>query len=321
MRRRDLSLCIGLSALAWPGLSRAQSERPRRIGLLGSQPLKPIQSFKQKIAELGYQQGRNVEFVDRYAEGRDDLFPAYAAELVAAKVDAMIAWGTPAALAAKRATSVIPIVVVAGEVVETGIVANIAKPEANITGFVAINVALEEKRFELLKEVVPTLRRVAVMANSLNPLNKINLQVARRVAADFKLAIDVFEVRNSGEVEGALEKLVASRPDAALMASDVLLLTRRKLIADTMAQHRIPAIYPFREYAEAGGFIMYGANISILFQRAAEYVDRILKGEKPGNLPVQQATAFELILNLKAAGRLGLAVPQMVQVRADEVIE
>ena len=321
MRRRDLSLCVGLSALAWPALVRAQSPTTRRIGLLGSQPLRPIQNFKQKIAELGYEEGRNLEILYRYAEGRDDRFPAFAAELTAAKVEAIVAWGTPAALAAKRATNSIPIVVVAGEVVETGIVANIAKPEANITGFVAINVLLEEKRFELLKEVVPTLRRVAVMANSLNPLNKINLEVARRVARDFALAIDVFEVRSSAEVDGALEKLVAARPDAALMASDVLLLTRRKQIADAMARHKIPAIYPFREYAEDGGFLMYGANISILFQRAAEYVDRILKGEKPGNLPVQQATAFELIINLKAAAGLGLTIPQMVQVRADEVIE
>jgi putative tryptophan/tyrosine transport system substrate-binding protein len=233
----------------------------------------------------------------------------------------IVAWGTPAALAAKRATTTIPIVFVAGDAVNTGIVSNLARPEANITGFVALNVELEEKRLELLKEVMPSLSRLAVLGNTLNPLNRINLETARRAAQKLSVTIDTFEVRNSQDVEPSLRRLVESRPDAALLASDTLLLSERRRIADAMAQSRIPAIYPFREYAEVGGFIMYGANISVLFQRAAEYADRILNSEKPDALPVQQATAFEMVINLKAALGLGLTLPPIVLVRADEVIE
>jgi putative ABC transport system substrate-binding protein len=318
MKRRELVALICSAALAWP--ARAEP-KIRRIGLLASLPLPPIERLKKKLAELGYLEGKTIAFVPRFADGGDGRYPALAWELVALPVDVIVAWGTPASLAAKRATETIPIVVVTGDVVNTGIVSNLARPEANITGVIAINVELEEKRLELLKEVVPRLKRVAILANWLNPLNRINLETAHRVARDLSLTINVFQVHGNDEVDAALRALVETRPDAALLAADTLLLNNRKLIADTMAQNRIPAIYPFREYSDVGGFITYGANLSIMFQRAAEYVARILKGERPHNLPVQQATAFELIINLKAAAELGLTVPQTVQVRADEVIE
>ena len=202
-----------------------------------------------------------------------------------------------------------------------GQVSNLARPGGNITGFIALNVDLEEKRLELLKEVVPHLSRVAVLGNSLNPLNRVNLDTARRAGQRLSITLEAFEVRSSQEVEGALRGITQAAPDAVLLASDTSLLGERKQIVDSMAASRIPAIYPFREYAEAGGFIAYGANISILFERAAGYVDRILKGEKPANLPVQQATAFEILINLKAAAGLGLTLPASVLVRADEVIE
>ena len=231
-------------------------------------------------------------------------------------------WGTPAAFAAKHATITIPIVLGGiGDVINTGLVSNLARPGANITGFIALNVELEQKRLELLKEVVPSFSRVAVLGNSSNPLNRINLETAHRAAQKLSVAIEAFEVRSSEEVRSALRALVEARPDAALLASDTLLLGERRQIVDTMATSKIPAIYPFREYAEVGGFIAYGANISILFGRAADYVDRILKGERPGNLPVQQATAFEIIVNQRAAAGLGLTLPASVLVRADEVIE
>jgi putative tryptophan/tyrosine transport system substrate-binding protein len=201
------------------------------------------------------------------------------------------------------------------------LVTNLARPEANVTGFIALNVDLEEKRLELLKEVVPHLSRVGILANSSNPLNRVNLETAQRVARPLGVKLDIFEVKVASDVPAALEKLVASRPDAALMASDLLLLTQRKIIAEAMSANRIPAIYPFREYAEAGGLFIYGANLSVLFERAAGYLDRLLKGAKPSNLPVQQATAFELIVNLKAASALGLTIPPNILVRADEVIE
>jgi putative ABC transport system substrate-binding protein len=208
-----------------------------------------------------------------------------------------------------------------GDAVNTGLVSNLARPGGNITGFIALNVDLEEKRLELLKEVVPHLSRVVVLGNSLNPLNRINLGTAWRAGQRLSIALEAFEVRSSQEVEGALRGITQAAPDAVLLASDTLLLGERKQIVDTMATSRIPAIYPFREYADVGGFIAYGANISILFERAAGYVDRILKGEKPANLPVQQATAFEILINLKAAAGLGLTLPASVLVRADEVIE
>jgi putative tryptophan/tyrosine transport system substrate-binding protein len=327
MRRREVITLLGGAAAApsllWP-LTAARAQRPagmRRIGLLASLPLRPIDSFRKRLQELGYAEGKNLVIEYRFAEGRDDQYPAFASELTSLPVDLIVTWGTPAAFAAKRATATIPIVFVAGDAVNTGLVSNLARPEGNITGFVALNVELEEKRLELLKEMMPSLSRLAVLGNSLNPLNRINLETARRAAQKLSVAIDTFEVRNSQDVEPSLRRLIESRPDAALLASDTLLLSERRQIADAMAQNRIPAMYPFREYAEVGGFIMYGANLSVLFQRAAEYADRVLNGERSNTLPVQQATAFELVINLKAALGLGLTLPPIVLVRADEVIE
>ena len=285
-------------------------------------PLPPVQKFRQKLAQLGYVEGRNLIIEYRFGEGRDDRFPAFAAELVAMPVDVIVVWGNPAAFAAKRATTTIPILIGAvGDVVNTGLIANVARPESNLTGFVALNVELEEKRLELLKEVIPRLSRVAILANSANPLSRVNLDTARRSGQRLGVTIEAFEVKSSADVENALARIIESRPDAALLASDTLLLGERKRITETFAASRIPAIYPFKEYAEAGGLFIYGANLSILFERAADYLDRLLKGEKPGDLPVQQATAFELVINLKAAKELDLEIPSSVLVRADEVIE
>jgi putative ABC transport system substrate-binding protein len=321
MRRREFITLIG-GAAAWPLAARAQQAmRIKRIGLMGNLPLRPVERFRKKVQELGYVEGQNLIIESRFAEGRDDRYPAFAAELAALPLDLIVAWGTPAALAAKRVTTKIPIVIVAGDVISTGIVSNLARPEGNITGFIALNVELEEKRIELLKDVVPRLTRIAILGNSLNPLNRINLDIARRAAAKLSVAIETFEVQNSQEVANVLAALTDKRPDAALLASDTLLLSERQRIVDALAVSKIPAIYPFREYAEVGGFIIYGANLSILFERAATYVDRILKGEGPGDLPVQQATAFEVIINLKSAAKLGLTLPASVLVRADEVIE
>jgi putative ABC transport system substrate-binding protein len=237
-------------------------------------------------------------------------------------VEVIVVWGNPASLAAKRATTTIPILIgAAGDVVNTGLISNIAHPESNLTGFVALNVELEEKRLELLKEVIPRLSRVAVLANSANPLSRVNLDAARRVAQPLGVTIEAVEVKSSKDVESALVQIIGLHPDAVLLASDTLLLSERKQITEAMAKSHIPAIYPFREYAAAGGLFIYGANLSILFERAADYLDKLLKGEKPGNLPVQQATAFELIINQKSAVALGLTIPPSVLVRADEVIE
>jgi putative ABC transport system substrate-binding protein len=320
--RRNFITVLG-GAVAWPLAGRAQvGDRTRRIGLLASLPLRPIERFHQAMADLGYVEGKNLIIEARFAEGRDDRYPAFAAELVALPVDVIVTWGTPAAFAAKRATTQIPIVMGAiGDAVNTGLVSNLARPDGNMTGFVALNVELEEKRLELLKELLPRLSRVAILLNSRNQLNRVNLDTARRAAQKLAVAVDAFEVQSTEEVGGALRAIVDTRPDAVLLASDTTLLGERKQIVEAMAASRIPAVYPFREYADVGGFIVYGANISVLFERSAGYVDRILKGEKPGNLPVQQATAFEILINLKTAAGLGLALPPSVLVRADEVIE
>jgi putative ABC transport system substrate-binding protein len=322
MRRREFIAGLG-SAAAWPLVVRAQQpDRMRRIGLLANLPLPPVETFRTKLRELGYIEGKNLLIEYRFAEGQDERYTGFASELVALSVDLIVVWGTPAAFAAKHATTRIPILIgAAGDVVNTGIVSNLARPEGNITGFIALNVELEEKRLELLNEVIPRLSRVAVLGNSRNPLSRLNLDMARRAGQKLSVVIDAFEVQSSQEVESALRALTESRPDAALLASDTLLLSERGRIADTMARNRIPAIYPFREYKEVGGFIIYGANLSNLFGLAAGYADRILRGETLSNLPVQQATAFEIIINLKAAAGLGLTIPPFVLVRADEVIE
>jgi ABC-type uncharacterized transport system substrate-binding protein len=318
MRRRQF-LALLASVGYWP---QAAAQTPRRIGLMANLPLPPIQKFRQKLARLGYIEGKNLIIEARFGEGRDDRFPSFAAELVAMPVEVIVVWGNPAAFAAKRATTTIPILIgAAGDVVNTGLIANIARPEANLTGFVALNVELEGKRLELLKEVVPRLSRVAVLANSGNPLNRLNLEMARRSAQRLGISIEAIEVKSSSDVANALVQINNLRPDAALLASDTLLLSERKRIVEFFASNRIPAIYPFREYVEPGGLFVYGANVSILFERAADYLDKLLKGEKPGNLPVQQATAFELVINRKAAKELGLEIPEIVLVRADEIID
>jgi putative tryptophan/tyrosine transport system substrate-binding protein len=323
MKRRDVLSLFAGGVAAWPSGGRAQQgQRPKRVGLMASLPLSPVMKFRERLKKLGWVEGANLIIEDRYAEGIDDRFPAFAAELVSMPVDVLVVWGTPAAFAAKRATATIPILIgAAGDVVNTGLVSNLARPEANITGFVALNVELESKRMELLKEVIPSLSQVAVLANSANPLNSVNLETARKAARELGVKIEVVEVRSAADVESALSQIGKQRPDAALIASDTLLLSKRKQIADFMAEQHIPAIYPFREYVNVGGLFIYGANLSLLFEQAADYLDKLLKGEKVGNLPVQQATAFELVVNLKAAAALGLKIPPDILLRADDVIE
>ena len=323
MKRREFLGMLAAAASGWPDFAYAQqNQAPKRVGLLAHQPLPPIQRFREKLRALGWIEGKNLIIEYRYAEGRDDRFLVFAAELVSMPVDVLVAWGSPAAFAAKRATTTIPILIgAAGDVVNIGLISNLARPDANLTGFVALNVELESKRLELLKEAVPHLSRVTILANPANPLNRFNVETARQSAEKLGVKIEVVETQGAADIENALIKVKETRPDAVLLASDTLMLSKRKEIADFMAENRIPAIYPFNEYAGAGGLFIYGANISVLFERAAEYLDRLLKGEKVGNLPVQQATAFELIVNAKAAAALRLAIPPNILLRADEVIE
>jgi putative ABC transport system substrate-binding protein len=327
MKRREFMLlacgaACTLPVLRPPSSFAQQNQKAKRIGLMANLPLLPVQKFRERLAQLGWVEGRNLTIEYRYGEGKDDRYPEFAAELVAMPVDVIVVWGNPAAFAAKRATRTIPILIgAAGDVVNTGLVSNVARPEANLTGFVALNAELESKRLELLKAAIPRLSRVVVLANPANPLSRVNLDIARQAAEKLAVKIDVAEARSGADVDGALARIRDLRPDAALIASDTQLLSKRKEIADFMAAQNIPAIYPFREYVNVGGLFIYGANLSVLFEQAAGYLDKLLKGAKAGDLPVQQATAFELIVNQKAAASLGLTIPPDILLRADEVIE
>jgi putative tryptophan/tyrosine transport system substrate-binding protein len=322
VRRRTFIAALG-GAAAWPMLARGQrAAKQVRIGVLASLALPPLQRFARKLEELGYIEGRNLQIEYRFAAGRDVRYPELAAELVALPVDVIVTWGTPAALAAKRATRTIPIIMGAiGEAVYTGVVSNLARPGGNITGFAAVSPELESKRLELLKELLPQLSRVAILANEANPLLDPSLKVIRPAAQALNLNTEVFAIRDMDQIGGALREIGQSHPDAVLVAPDTQLVGKRAEITESFADGKLPAVYPFREYSEVGGLIVHGANLSVLFERAAGYVDRIAKGENPGDLPVQQATEFELIINLKTAAGLGLKIPPTLVARADEVIE
>src|SRR6202048_2765115 len=323
MKRREFMKLLGGAMAGWRIAGRAQQRvRNVRIGVLGTSPLPPLQRLFRKLPEYGYVEGRNLRLEMRFAEGRDDRYPALAAELVALPVDVIVTWGTPAALAAKQATTTIPIVMGSiADPVSVGVVSNLARPEGNITGFSSQNVDLEVKRLELLKDLLPQLVRVGILGNTANPFLEVALKKLRTAAEQLSVAIELVEVQNSDQIEGALHRLDRARPDAALVPSDNLLLTKRSEIAAALARSKLPAVYAIREFAAAGGLICLGANLGVLFERAAGYVDRILKGAKPADLPVQLATEFELIINLKAAAAIGLTIPPSLIARADEVIE
>jgi putative tryptophan/tyrosine transport system substrate-binding protein len=322
IQRRAFIMLLG-GATALPLAARAQQdERIRRIGVLATLPLPPVQRFFRKLHEYGYVEGRNLRLEARFAEGDDNRYPSMAAELAALPVDIIVTWGTPAALAAKQATATIPIVMGAiADPVSVGIVSNLARPEGNITGFASLNADLEVKRLELLKDLLPRLARVGVPGNTANPFLEVALKNLRPTAEQLGVAIELVQVHNSDEVEGALIQLDRARPDAVLIPADNLLLTKRNEIAAGLNRSKLPAVYAIREFAAAGGLIVHGANLGVLFERAAGYVDRILKGTSPTDLPVQLATEFELIINLKAAAALGLSIPPTFIARADEVIE
>jgi putative ABC transport system substrate-binding protein len=245
-----------------------------------------------------------------------------AAELAALPVDAVMTWGTPAVLAAKRATTTIPIVMATiADPVGVGAVASLAHPGGNVTGFSSQNFELEEKRFELLRELVPGLRAVAMLGNAGNPYSVIARRRIGELSKAAGLRFAEVNLDEAGGLEGGLDKLRGAHPDGVLIAAAPALFPYRKPIVEFMAANRIPAIYPFREFAEAGGLVVYATNFDDLFRQAAEYVDKVLKGTAPGELPVQQAATFELVINMRVAKALALTIPPVLLARANEVIE
>lgn len=320
MRRR--TLLAGVAAAAAVAGRGAKAEPAKVVGILAPGPLRPIASFKRRLSELGRADGRNIRFEERWAEADDTRYAALAVELAALPVDAIMTWSTPAVLAAKKATTTIPIVMAAiADPVGIGAVASLARPGGNITGFSSQNFELEEKRFELLRELVPGLRNLAILGNAGNPYSLIATKRIAELAAAAKLRFTEINLDEAGGLESGLDKLRDPHPDGALIPGVPALYPYRKPIAEFMAANRIPAVYPFREFAEAGGLLVYATNFDDLSRQAAEYVDKILRGTPPGELPVQQAATFELIINMRAAKAIGLAIPPVVLARADEVIE
>jgi putative ABC transport system substrate-binding protein len=292
------------------------------MGVLAIEPLSPIDTFRQALDDLGYIEGKNVRFEYRYAKGHNERLPELANDLVGLNVDVILTWGTDAVLAAKQATTTIPIVMgVIGDHLGIGIVTNLAHPGGNVTGCSLHSAELEAKRLQLLKEVVPGLSRVAILFNPTNHYMPLALQSARKGAQVLHLSLAVYEVYDTTTLDAVFATVMEDRPDAFLVPADTFLVSQRGRIAQFAIENKLPSVYTFREYVEAGGLMAYMPNYKDLFRRAASYVDKILKGAKPGDLPIEQPRGFQLSINLKTARALGLTVPRTLLAGADEVIE
>jgi len=322
VRRRDFGAVLLPALLAYRTSMAQQPVKVLRVGVLAPGPLRPIASFKQRLRELGWTEGTNIRFEDRWAEEDDTRYAALAAELAALPVDVILTWSTPAVLAAKRASTVIPIVMAAvADPVVIGAVSSLAHPGGNITGFSTQNFELEEKRFELLHEIVPGLGRMVMLGNAANPYSALAMKRVENLADAAGVIFGGVDIDAAGGLESGLDKVRRARPDGVLVTAVPALFPYRRPIVEFMAANRLPAVYRFREFAEAGGLVVYATNFDDLFRQAADYVDKVLKGTRPGELPVQQATTFELLVNLNAAKTLGLTIPRTILARADEIIE
>ena len=322
MKRREVIGLLG-GAAAWPLTTRAQQAVGKivTIGVLAIEPWPPIDTFRQALNNLGYIEGKNVRFEYRYA-GYNERLPELANDLVGLNVDVILTWGTDAALAAKQATTTIPIVMgTIGDPLGIGIVTNLAHPGGNVTGSSSRAAELESKRLELLKEAVPGLSRVAILFNPTNHYMPLALQSARKGAQMLHVSLAIYEVRDTTTLDAAFVTLTKDRPDALMVPADTFLVSQRSRIAQFAIENKLPSVYTFREYIEAGGLIAYTPNYHDLFRRAASYVDKILKGAKPGELPIGVPMKFRLLINLKTARALGLTLPRSLLVGADEVIE
>ena len=324
MRKTFFRLAHGamLFALCLPAGAQ-QTGKVARVGYLSPRSaLEPLdEAFRQGLRELGYVEGKNVIVEYQFAEEKIDRLPALAAELVRLNVDVLVARASPGALAAKNATKAIPIVFTSvGDPVGQGLVASLARPGGNITGLATLSPELSGKRLELLKEAVPTLSRVAIFWNPTNPNNSLQLKEVQTAAQTLSLRMQPLEVSKSDDFERAFSAMARERAGALLVLQDNLLSSRGSRIADFVTKNRLPAIHGEASFAEAGGLMTYGPSYPDMFRRAATYVDKILKGAKPADLPVEQPTKFEFIINLKAAKQIGLTIPPNVLVRADKVI-
>jgi len=326
MRRRDFIILLAGAMGGWPSAGRAQQKVLPVVGFLNTGspgPTAPfVAAFLQGLHETGYVEGQNVAIEYRWAEGNDDRLPGLAADLVGRKVDVIATIAAAPALAAKKATSTIPIVFAGvGDPIGSGLVASLARPDGNLTGFSNINVELTPKRFELLSELVPQAKIVALLVNPTN-MNTENIigemQEAARARA---VQLAILKAATESEIDASFATLVELHAGALLVAGDPFFFGRREQLLALASRHAVPASYMWREFAVAGGLISYGTRVTAAFRQAGSYAGRILKGAKPADLPVQQTTIFDLVVNQKTAEALGLTVPPSILARATEVID
>jgi len=325
IRRRGFITLLG-GAAAWPFMARAQQAGRPIIGYLGATTASGERSrtdaFVQRLSELGWIEGETVEIQYRWGESRAELFPYLAVGLVRLRVDIIVAASTAAALACKEATAVIPIVFpLTGDPLSTGLVASLAHPGGNVTGLTNQASDIAGKRLEILRDVVRAFSRLAVLANSQYPGRLSEIADIRAAAGKLGLDVAVFEIRQVEEIGGVFETVLKQRAEALYVVGDTVLNSNRVRVATLAMNARLPTMFVSQESAEAGGLMSYGANIPHLFKRGAELVDKILRGAKPGDIPVEQPTKFDLVINLKTAKALGLTFPDKLLALADEVIE
>ena len=327
MRRREFITLVGGAAASWPLAVRAQQAgKIPGIGLLS--PFSPAdtalwhKAFLRGLRDLGWVDGKNIAIEYRFAEGRNDRLPGIIDELVRLKVDVIVTAVTNDTLAAKNAATGIPIVMAAaGDPVGTGIAASLARPGGNVTGLSQMNPELNGKRLELLKEIAPGISSLAVLLNPEDPISTLGWKEIELPARKLNVEAHALEVRNNAELDKALQQAVKARMNALAIMPNPVFVQNLKRIADFALQNHLPSMFHLREFANVGGLVSYGVDRNDLFQRAASYVDKILKGAKPADLPIEQPTKFELVINLKTAKALGLSVPPTLLSRADEVIE
>ncbi len=327
MRLRTVIIVVMISLGTLPAptpVGAQQAVKVPRIGVLrpGAPPDHLLEAFRVALRELGYAEGRNIVLEYRWAEGKLERLPELAAELVRLKVDLVTTWSTPAALAARNATPAVPIVFGGvGDPVRVGIVASLARPGGNATGVSMLAEELSGKRLELLRETVPRATRVAMLWNSTNPSMVSRAQETQAAARALGVTLQSLGVYDLTTFDGAFATMTRARPDALLTLIDPFTNQHRRRIVDFAAAQHLPAIYEARELVDAGGLMAYGPSLAAMQRRVATYVDKILKGAKPADLPVEQPTRFELVINLKTAKALGLTIPPSLMVRADQVIQ
>ena len=325
MKRREFITFLGCVAAAWPLAASAQSKIPR-IGFMGNSTAaleaNLVDAFREGLREHGYEEGRNIVIEYRWADGKYDQFPALVAELIAAKVDVIVTAGTPAALAMKKATTTVPLVMVAvGDPVGTGLVPSLARPGGNLTGLSSVAPDLEGKRLQLLREVVPALSHVAMFINSVNPFHVSSMRQARAAAKAMGIKLQLHDIRKSQDLDDAFAAIRKERPDALLILADRVFLHNRERMMDFTKEQRLPNVNAYKELVEVGGLMSYGPSYEDMHKRAAIYVDKILKGAKPADLPIEQPSKFTFIINLKTAKALGVTVPSQLLALADRLIE